>query len=160
MSISDIATVAIAVATVIGAAVTAGPAAIKRGRQWVRQRDQGRRKWNALEATVETDGSKEFLYQLKNRSGKWREHKRMTGPTRTCITRESCLLLAETEQPTRLTIKNEGEGTIILRTGRIPRNVKPRERVELRKGFGGASIYMRKAKRVRTPSTPDLSSGA
>ena len=78
-----------------------------------------------------------------------------TGSYRVWITRESCLLLAETEKPTRLTITNEGEGTIILRKGWKQRNIRPGSTYELRKGFDGATVYMRKARRVKELHTPD-----
>ena len=141
-----------AAAAVVGVAMTAGPAAGKRWRKWAWQRDQHRRNWNAVEATVEIEGSGEFFYQLKTRSGKWREPERLTGRTRTCITRESCLLLAETEHPTRLTIRNEGKGTVVLRAGWRRRNLGPNSTYELREGFEGASVYMTRAKEGRRAS--------
>lgn len=154
MSIADIAAVTVALATVVGVGMKRGPAAVKWLREWRWRRDQNRSKWNALEATVEIGSSGEYLKQLKNRSGEWRRPERRTGSDYICITRESCLLVVEAENPAGLTIRNEGEGTVILKTGWRRRNVRSGEVVELGEGFGGASVYMKKAKRLKEPSAP------
>ena len=149
MSIPEIAAVVVAVVSV---ATMVGPAAVKRLRKWAWQRDQKRRKWNALETTVEIEGSYEYFYQLKSR-GRDRERLRRS---RTAIRRGSLLLLTEPERPARLTLRTEGEGTIVLRTRWRRRNISPGSTFELREGFQEAQIYMKKAKRVKELLAPDL----
>ena len=155
MSVSDIATVVIAVATVIGVAMTAGPAAARQLRKRARQRAQSRRKWNALAATVEIDGSDEYFYRLKT-GNTIRERLRLS-ESGTAIRRDSCLLLEETERPAHLTVRTKGDGTIILRTGWRRRNIRPGSTFELRPGFREARIYMKKAKKVKESPTGDSS---
>ena len=147
MSISEIAAVVVAVVSV---ATMVGPAAVKRLRKWAWQRDQNRRKWNALETTVEIEGSDEYFYQLGNRD------RARLRRSRTAIRRESLLLLTETERSVRLTLRTEGEGTIVLQTRWRRRKISPGSTFELREGFREARIYMKKAKRVMELLAPDL----
>ena len=69
MNILEITAIVGAIAAVVSAATMVGPATVKRWRKWAWHRDQNRRKWNALEATVEIEGSDEYFYQLTNENG-------------------------------------------------------------------------------------------
>ena len=155
MSISDIATVVMAVAAVVGVAITAGPAAARQLLKRARHKAQSRRKWNALAATVEVDGSDEYFYRLKT-GNTIRERVRLS-ESRTAIRRDSCLRLEETERPAHLTVRTKGEGTIILQTGWRRRRLRPGTTFELQAGFREARIYMKKAKKVKALPTPDSS---
>ena len=158
MSITDIAAVTVAVATVVGVGMRAGPAAARQLRKWQEQRNRNRMKWNALAASVEINGSDEYFYQLRT-GGRVRERLRLA-ESRTAIRRDSCLTLEETERPAHLTISTKPEdGPIILRTGWKRRNLSPGSTLELRPGFRKARIYMKKAKKVKELPTPDSSSG-
>lgn len=150
--------IAALVATIVGGAVAVIKAVkpAKRFREWVSRRDQGRREWNARAATVHIEGSDEYFYQLTNENGT-RARRRLQRSS-TGLRRGNLLLLTETNRPASLTLKTEGEGTIILRTGWRRKNIKPGSTFELRRGFEEARIYMRTAKRLRKsdPSEFDL----